>query len=118
MSPQKITPCLWFKFNAQEAVNHYLGIFKNARILETSHYGDAMPELKGKILTIRFELEGQQQQASTICWTWISHSWVPTTQVWLIPAAMLAAMPSALAVAPALSSSRRRVEFCKRLMLK
>jgi predicted 3-demethylubiquinone-9 3-methyltransferase (glyoxalase superfamily) len=61
MTPmQKITPCLWFDFNAEDAVNHYLHIFKRSRILETLHYGDAMPALKGKVLTIHFELEGQQ----------------------------------------------------------
>ncbi|MGH8653967.1 MAG: VOC family protein [Gammaproteobacteria bacterium] len=53
---QKITPCLWFNFNAEEAVNHYLGIFKRSKILEVSRYGDAMPELKGKVLTMRFEI--------------------------------------------------------------
>jgi predicted 3-demethylubiquinone-9 3-methyltransferase (glyoxalase superfamily) len=57
---QKITPCLWFNFNAEEAVNYYLTIFKRSRILEISHYGDATPSLKGRVLTIRFELEGQQ----------------------------------------------------------
>ena len=57
---QKITPCLWFNFNAEEAVNHYVGIFKHAKTLEVSRYGDAMPENKGKVLTMRFELEGQQ----------------------------------------------------------
>ncbi|MBK8763358.1 MAG: VOC family protein [Burkholderiaceae bacterium] len=57
---QKITPCLWFDFKAEEAVHHYLGIFKNGRILETSRYGDAMPELKGKVLVMRFELEGRE----------------------------------------------------------
>ena len=60
MSIPKITPCLWFNFNAEEAVNHYLSIFKHSTILETSRYGDGMPELKGKVLTIRFEIEGQQ----------------------------------------------------------
>jgi predicted 3-demethylubiquinone-9 3-methyltransferase (glyoxalase superfamily) len=60
---QKITPCLWFNFNAEEAVAHYLGIFKRARILEISRYGDAMREFKGKVLVIRFELEGQEIQA-------------------------------------------------------
>lgn len=60
---QKITPCLWFNFNAEEAVNHYLGIFKHSKILEVSHYGDAMPEYKGKVLVMRFEIEGQQFQA-------------------------------------------------------
>jgi predicted 3-demethylubiquinone-9 3-methyltransferase (glyoxalase superfamily) len=60
---QKITPCLWFNFNAEEAVNHYLSIFKRSKILEVSRYGDAMPELKGKVLTMRFEIEGQEFQA-------------------------------------------------------
>jgi predicted 3-demethylubiquinone-9 3-methyltransferase (glyoxalase superfamily) len=60
MPTQKITPCLWFNFNAEEAVNHYLNIFQRSKVLETSRYGDAMPELKGKVLTMRFELEGQQ----------------------------------------------------------
>jgi predicted 3-demethylubiquinone-9 3-methyltransferase (glyoxalase superfamily) len=60
---QKITPCLWFNFNAEEAVNYYLGIFKNSKILEISRYGDAVPEHKGKVLTILFEIEGQKLQA-------------------------------------------------------
>jgi len=60
---QKITPCLWFNFNAEEAVNYYLSIFKNSKILEVSYYSDAMPEFKGKVLVMRFEIEGQQFQA-------------------------------------------------------
>jgi predicted 3-demethylubiquinone-9 3-methyltransferase (glyoxalase superfamily) len=60
---QKLTPCLWFNFNAEEAVHHYLSIFKNGKVLDVSRYGDAMPELKGKVLTMRFELEGQEFQA-------------------------------------------------------
>jgi predicted 3-demethylubiquinone-9 3-methyltransferase (glyoxalase superfamily) len=59
----KITPCLWFNFNAEEAVNYYLSIFKNGKILEVSHYGDAVPEHKGKVLTLLFEIEGQRFQA-------------------------------------------------------
>ena len=58
-APAKITPCLWFDFNAEEAVNYYLSIFKNGRVLEVSHYGDAVPSQKGKVLTMRFEIEGQ-----------------------------------------------------------
>lgn len=57
---QKITPCLWFNFNAEEAVNHYMTIFRNSAILEVSRYGEAMPDLKGKVLTMRFELEGNE----------------------------------------------------------
>jgi predicted 3-demethylubiquinone-9 3-methyltransferase (glyoxalase superfamily) len=60
---QKITPCLWFNFNAEEAVNYYLSIFKNSKILEVSHYGDAVPAHKGQVLTLLFEIEGQQFQA-------------------------------------------------------
>jgi predicted 3-demethylubiquinone-9 3-methyltransferase (glyoxalase superfamily) len=60
---QTITPCLWFDFNAEEAVNHYLGIFKPSRILEVSRYGDAMPEHRGKVLVIRFEIAGLELQA-------------------------------------------------------
>jgi predicted 3-demethylubiquinone-9 3-methyltransferase (glyoxalase superfamily) len=60
---QKITPCLWFNFNAEEAVNYYLSIFKNGKILEVSHYGDAMPQHKGKVMVLLFEIEGQQFQA-------------------------------------------------------
>jgi predicted 3-demethylubiquinone-9 3-methyltransferase (glyoxalase superfamily) len=60
---QKITPCLWFNFNAEEAVNHYLSIFKHSKILDVSYYGDAMPQHKGKVMLILFEIEGQQFQA-------------------------------------------------------
>ena len=60
---QKITPCLWFNFNAEEAVNHCLGVFRGGRILDVSRYGDAMPELKGKVLVMRFEIEGREFQA-------------------------------------------------------
>lgn len=60
---QKIVPCLWFDFNAEEAVNHYLSIFRDGRILDVMHYGDATLKLKGKVLMIQFELQGQQFQA-------------------------------------------------------
>jgi len=57
---QKLTPCLWFDFNADEAVEHYLAIFKNGKVLEVTHYGDAVPSLEGKVLTMRFVIEGQE----------------------------------------------------------
>jgi predicted 3-demethylubiquinone-9 3-methyltransferase (glyoxalase superfamily) len=60
---QKIITCLWFNFNAEEAVNHYLTIFKRSKILRIVHYGDAMPDLKGKVMVIHFELEGQEFEA-------------------------------------------------------
>jgi len=55
----KITPCLWFNFNAEEAVNYYLSVFKVGKILDLSRYGEAHPELKGQVLTLHFELHGQ-----------------------------------------------------------
>lgn len=60
---QKLTPCLWFNFNAEEAVKHYMSIFKNSEVLDVSRYDDAMPAYKGKVLTMRFVLEGQEYLA-------------------------------------------------------
>jgi predicted 3-demethylubiquinone-9 3-methyltransferase (glyoxalase superfamily) len=56
----RITPFLWFDANAEEAVEFYMGIFKNSRRLgELRNTGDA-PGPKGGILTISFELDGQR----------------------------------------------------------
>lgn len=52
-------PCLWFDFEAEEAVAHYASIFKRSRVIEVAHYGDAMPAHKGQVMTIHFEIEGQ-----------------------------------------------------------
>ena len=60
---QKITPCLWFDRNAEEAVSHYTAIFENSRIVNLSRYGDGMPLPKGTVLAITFELEGQRFMA-------------------------------------------------------
>ncbi|ARO88248.1 VOC family protein [Nitrosospira lacus] len=60
---QKITPCLWFDSQAEEAVKFYTGIFRNSRILNISRYGEAGREIHGKpagsVMTIAFELDGQ-----------------------------------------------------------
>ena len=60
---QKITPCLWFDNNAEEAVNFYTSIFKNSKIGNISRYGEAGYEIHrkpaGTVLTIEFELNGQ-----------------------------------------------------------
>ena len=57
---QKITPYLWFDTQAEEAVNLYTLIFKNSRILDMTHYGDVGPGTPGAVMTVSFELEGQQ----------------------------------------------------------
>ena len=57
---QKILPFLWFDGNGEEAVQHYLSIFKDGRILDTLHWGKTNPELAGKVLTQTFEIQGQR----------------------------------------------------------
>jgi predicted 3-demethylubiquinone-9 3-methyltransferase (glyoxalase superfamily) len=56
---QKITPCLWFDGQAEEAANFYVSIFKNSRITAVARYGDAGPGPKGGVMTVAFELDGQ-----------------------------------------------------------
>ena len=56
---QRITACLWFDGQAEEAAHHYVSIFKNSRITAVSRYGDAGPGPKGSVMTIAFELDGQ-----------------------------------------------------------
>jgi len=58
--PQKITTFLWFDNNAEEAVNFYISVFKNSKIVGTSYYGDTGAGPKGTVMTIEFELDGQR----------------------------------------------------------
>ena len=60
---QKIITCLWFDNNAEEAVNFYTSIFKNSNVLEVSRWGEGGPGPEGSVLTMRFQLEGQEFQA-------------------------------------------------------
>jgi predicted 3-demethylubiquinone-9 3-methyltransferase (glyoxalase superfamily) len=60
MTEQKITPCLWFDFNAEQAVSHYLAIFKTSGVVSKTHYGEAGPGPAGAVMTILFEIDGQQ----------------------------------------------------------
>jgi len=61
---QKITPNLWFDNKAEEAVNFYVSVFKNSKILNISHYTKASAEVSGmpvgSVLTIEFVIEGQK----------------------------------------------------------
>jgi predicted 3-demethylubiquinone-9 3-methyltransferase (glyoxalase superfamily) len=57
---QKITPFLWFDNQAEEAVKFYTSIFKNSRIDSVTRYGEAGPGPKGSVMTIAFQLEGQE----------------------------------------------------------
>jgi predicted 3-demethylubiquinone-9 3-methyltransferase (glyoxalase superfamily) len=57
---QKISPFLWFDNQAEEAMNHYVSIFKNSKAGSITRFGDAGPGPKGSVMTASFELEGQQ----------------------------------------------------------
>jgi predicted 3-demethylubiquinone-9 3-methyltransferase (glyoxalase superfamily) len=60
---QKITPCLWFDDQAEEAVEFYTAIFRNSKIVNIARYGEAGHEVHGKpagtVMTVAFELDGQ-----------------------------------------------------------
>jgi len=57
---QKITTFLWFDNNAEEAVNFYVSVFKNSKILQTTRYGEVGPGPKGTVMTMSFEIDGQE----------------------------------------------------------
>jgi predicted 3-demethylubiquinone-9 3-methyltransferase (glyoxalase superfamily) len=57
---QKIKPFLWFDTQAEEAANFYVSVFKNSKILGVSRYGDAGPGPTGSVMTVSFELDGQE----------------------------------------------------------
>jgi predicted 3-demethylubiquinone-9 3-methyltransferase (glyoxalase superfamily) len=61
---QKITPCLWFDNQAEEAVNFYVSIFNNSKVGRIARYGEAGAEVsgrpKGTVMTVEFQLEGQE----------------------------------------------------------
>ncbi len=60
---QKITPCLWFDDNAEEAMNFYVSVFKNSEVLNINRYGDAGPGVAGTVMTTTFRLDGQEFMA-------------------------------------------------------
>jgi predicted 3-demethylubiquinone-9 3-methyltransferase (glyoxalase superfamily) len=61
---QKITPCLWFDDQAEEAAKFYVSIFKNSKIGNMTRYGEAGATVsgrpKGSVMTVTFEIEGQE----------------------------------------------------------
>lgn len=59
----RITPCLWFDTQAEEAARFYASIFKNSKVGTISRYGEGMPMPAGTVLTVSFELDGQELMA-------------------------------------------------------
>jgi predicted 3-demethylubiquinone-9 3-methyltransferase (glyoxalase superfamily) len=56
---QKISPSLWFDDQAEKAAGFYTSIFDNAKTVRIARYGDGGPGRKGSVLTVTFQLEGQ-----------------------------------------------------------
>jgi predicted 3-demethylubiquinone-9 3-methyltransferase (glyoxalase superfamily) len=62
MLTQRLTPCLWFDKEAEEAANFYVGIFENSRITAVTRYPSAGQEIhgqqEGSVMTVAYELDG------------------------------------------------------------
>jgi predicted 3-demethylubiquinone-9 3-methyltransferase (glyoxalase superfamily) len=57
---QNITPCLWFDTDGEDAANFYTSIFPNSKIRHIERYGSAGPRAEGTVMTVSFELDGQE----------------------------------------------------------
>src|SRR5437870_2592736 len=57
---QKITPCLWFDTEGEDAARFYTSVFPNSKITEVTRYGSASPRPEGTVMTVGFELDGQE----------------------------------------------------------
>jgi predicted 3-demethylubiquinone-9 3-methyltransferase (glyoxalase superfamily) len=64
MTTKKITPCLWFDSQAEEAAKFYVSVFRNSKIGKISRYGKQGFEIHGRqagtVMTVEFEIEGQK----------------------------------------------------------
>jgi predicted 3-demethylubiquinone-9 3-methyltransferase (glyoxalase superfamily) len=60
---QKITPFLWFDGKAEEAMNFYVSVFKNSKVVRVSRYGGGGPGPRGTVMSATFQLEGQDFHA-------------------------------------------------------
>jgi predicted 3-demethylubiquinone-9 3-methyltransferase (glyoxalase superfamily) len=57
---QKLTPCLWFDTEGEAAANFYTSVFPSSKIVEVARYGSAGPRPEGTVMTVSFELDGQE----------------------------------------------------------
>jgi predicted 3-demethylubiquinone-9 3-methyltransferase (glyoxalase superfamily) len=58
LTPSRITPCLWFDSEAEEAATFYTGVIPGSRMLEVVRHTEAGPGAPGSVLTVSFELDG------------------------------------------------------------
>ena len=63
VSAKRVTPCLWFNTEAEEAAKFYCSVFKNSKITEVSRFPDAGQDVHGKaagsVMVAAFEINGQ-----------------------------------------------------------
>ena len=64
-APQRISTCLWFSQDGEEAANFYVSLFPNSRVVHVSRYGPGQPFPEGTSMLTRFELEGVSFAALT-----------------------------------------------------
>ena len=57
---RKVTPCLWFDTEGEDAAKFYTSVFPNSKILEVARYGSAGPRPEGTVMTVNFELDGHE----------------------------------------------------------
>jgi predicted 3-demethylubiquinone-9 3-methyltransferase (glyoxalase superfamily) len=57
---QKITTCLWFDAQAEDAADFYVSVFDGSKILNVARYGDGGPGPAGQAMTVEFEIEGRK----------------------------------------------------------
>jgi predicted 3-demethylubiquinone-9 3-methyltransferase (glyoxalase superfamily) len=56
---EKITTCLWFVSQAEEAAEFYVSVFDDAKVLNVARYGEAGPGPAGQAITVQFQIEGR-----------------------------------------------------------
>jgi predicted 3-demethylubiquinone-9 3-methyltransferase (glyoxalase superfamily) len=59
----RITPCLWFDTEAEEAAQFYTSVFPRSRIVRVTHYGSAGPRPEGMVMEVELELDGRSYLA-------------------------------------------------------
>lgn len=57
---QRMAAFLWFDNQAKEAVDFYLSVFKDSKVLKTTYYGDGLPIPKGTVMSINFMVNGYE----------------------------------------------------------
>jgi predicted 3-demethylubiquinone-9 3-methyltransferase (glyoxalase superfamily) len=60
---QKMSSCLWFDDQAEEAAEFYVSVFDDARIVKTARYPEGGPGTPGSVMTVQFTINGEEFMA-------------------------------------------------------